>query len=52
MKCDNCGTEFLPGNRPDGLPRGIGFETENGIITYCADCLIKIGREVEEDDGK
>lgn len=48
MKCVECGKEFEPGNRPDGLPNGIGFELEDGtILNYCADCLIKLGEQAK-----
>lgn len=41
MKCDHCGNEFEGGIRPDGLPNGVGFVTEDGKhITLCADCLM------------
>lgn len=49
MKCEICGKEFEPGNRPDGLPNGVGFELVDGTIyNVCADCIIKHGREVKE----
>lgn len=44
ITCDECGKEFKPGNRPDGLPNGVGFQLENGqIINICCDCVIKQG---------
>lgn len=42
MKCDMCGKEFEPGNRPDGTPNGVGFELSDGSrITACSDCIIE-----------
>ena len=44
ITCDKCGKEFKVGNRPDGLPNGVGFQLENGqIINICCDCIIKQG---------
>ena len=44
ITCDECQKEFKPGNRPDGLPNGVGFQLENGqIINICYDCIIKQG---------
>ena len=49
MKCDKCGREFEPGNRPDGIPNGVGFVIKDGrVITVCAECIIKNGRKVNE----
>ena len=49
IRCDKCGKEFKVGNRPDGLPNGVGFQLEDGsIYTVCADCLIEMGREKRE----
>lgn len=52
MKCDNCGKEFEVGNRPDGLPNGIGLQmADESILTLCADCVMKIGkRKLEQED--
>jgi hypothetical protein len=48
-KCDECGAEFSPGNREDGLPNGVSFHQKDGsMYTICADCLIKKGRELCE----
>ena len=47
MKCFYCGKEFEKGNRPDGLPNGMGFKSPDGSITnVCADCLIEAGNNV------
>ena len=44
MKCNKCGREFLFGNRPDGLPNGVGFELDDGrTINICAECLTALG---------
>lgn len=44
MICDKCKKFFLPGNRPDGIPNGLGFVLQNGKkITVCADCVMKLG---------
>lgn len=49
MTCDNCGKHFDAGIRPDGLPNGVGFVTDNGTITLCTDCLMTID---EMDDAE
>lgn len=52
IKCDNCGKEFEPGNRPDGIPNGIGYQLQDGTIyNICTDCIIKIGQELAEQKG-
>lgn len=44
LKCEACGKTFLPGTNKEGLPNGVGFETEDGsIITICTDCINEIG---------
>lgn len=46
MKCNECGKEFYPGNRIDGLPNGVGFQLEDGTIyNVCCECVMKIGRK-------
>lgn len=42
--CYICKKEILPGNRPDGLPNGIGFENYGKIENICTDCIIEIGK--------
>ena len=43
-KCDLCGKVFPDGNRPDGIPNGIGFVRKDGsVLTMCADCIIRVG---------
>lgn len=42
--CSKCGKEIVPGNRPDGLPNGIGFETYGKVEMICTDCIIEIGK--------
>ena len=50
IKCNECKKEFYPGNRPDGLPNGVGFETKDGsIINVCSDCIIKLGTNLRKD---
>lgn len=45
LMCDGCGKEFEEGNRPDGLPGGVNFQTDNGVmVTVCTDCMIRLGR--------
>lgn len=52
MKCDKCGKVFVVGNRPDGLPNGVAFVAADGNkVTMCADCLIKMGEELEKENG-
>ena len=42
MKCDRCGKEFKPGNRPNGVPNGVQMKFQNGkTYTLCADCMIE-----------
>jgi hypothetical protein len=46
LKCDECGKEFKPGNRPDGAPNGIGLKLQNGTVyTICADCVMRMTPE-------
>jgi len=52
IKCKKCGKEFEVGNRPDGLPNGVGFEMEDGsIINICTECIIKNGEEGYENEN-
>lgn len=45
MICIKCGREFQEGNRPDGLPNGVGFQMEDGsIISCCTECIITKGK--------
>ena len=47
MKCDICGKEFEAGNRPDGIPNGVGFVLGDGrIITACSDCVTHRYRDI------
>lgn len=40
IKCDYCGSDIKPGNRPSGEPNGVGFELGDGsIITMCYHCI-------------
>jgi len=48
IKCARCGKVIVPGNRPDGIPNGVGFQLEHGItINICAECLIAEGKKRE-----
>lgn len=45
IKCDKCGAVFISGNRPDGLPNGVGFALQDGtFVNMCANCMIKLGK--------
>lgn len=45
MVCDNCKKSFDIGNRPNGIPNGVGMVTKAGQnIVLCADCIIKLGQ--------
>lgn len=49
--CNNCGKEIIPGNRPDGLPNGVGFQLSDGnVMNVCTDCLIEMGANTEDED--
>lgn len=43
IKCVICGKEFMPGNRPDGVPNGLGLMAKDGktIINVCSECVEK-----------
>ena len=44
MNCNRCKKDFERGNRPDGLPNGVGYELEDGtFIHMCTDCIIDLG---------
>lgn len=48
LKCEACGKTFLPGTNKEGLPNGVGFETEDGsIITICTECINAIGKKFQ-----
>ncbi len=50
LLCYKCGKRFEPGNRPDGIPNGVGFVSEDGTeVIVCAECIMKLG-ELREDD--
>lgn len=50
MKCDACGTRFVYGNRPDGVPNGVRMIQKDGSkITLCADCIIRLGMMAPEE---
>lgn len=51
--CSECGREFSPGNRPDGMPNGVAFVLEDGTVyNACADCIMKHGMEVIGNENK
>jgi len=53
MVCDRCKKEFTPGNREDGMPYGISFETPDGTkVTVCSDCLIEFGNYLKEKENR
>lgn len=47
MKCVICGKEFQPGNRPDGVPNGMGLvaHDKKTVINVCSDCVMKIPKD-------
>lgn len=46
--CEACGKTFLPDTNKQGLPNGVGFETEDGFIfTICTECINEIGKMFE-----
>ena len=48
IRCMRCGKTITPGNRPDGIPNGVGFEIEHGVvINICAECMIEEGKKRE-----
>ena len=50
ITCNECGKTFSPGSQPNGMPNGIGFETENGeIYNVCYECMERIAAEVEAE---
>lgn len=51
IKCDKCGAVFISGQRPDGLPNGVGFKMQDGtVVSMCANCMIKLGKLREAGD--
>lgn len=46
--CALCGKEFTDGNRPDGIPNGIGLVGKNGKqVDVCAECVETIPLNAE-----
>lgn len=43
VTCDECGKEFSPVKRKDGLPNGFGFQRKDGSIykVICLECFTK-----------
>lgn len=52
IKCDNCKKTFTAGNRPDGMPNGVGFVKDGKVINWCYDCICKLGKEVQDDKNQ
>ena len=53
IKCDECGKFFEVGNRPDGIPNGIGFEMEDGTVyNVCSQCIMSMTPERAEEIAK
>lgn len=51
IKCNRCGKEFAFGNRPDGIPNGVGFIMRNGReYNICAECVIEAGKNPKVAD--
>lgn len=50
LRCDLCG-KYIPSLRSlEGMPDGVSFVTHAGeILTYCTDCIMKIGAEHRND---
>lgn len=46
IKCAGCGKIIVPGNGPNGLPNGLGFQLKDGrVINVCADCIVAMARK-------
>ena len=43
IKCDLCGKTFLPGNKPDGMPNGVGLVKNRRTVNVCYECICGIG---------
>lgn len=43
IKCNLCGKTFLPGNKPDGMPNGVGLVKNGRTVNVCYDCITCIG---------
>lgn len=44
MKCNICGKEFKAGNKPNGLPNGLGYVLQDGrTVNICYECYMKAG---------
>ena len=53
MVCNKCKQQIdFRKIRADGLPCGITFELDNGLITLCGDCLRVLGRTSKEEARK
>lgn len=40
IKCDCCGNKFIPGNDATGLPNGVGFVHDGGVVNICRICMM------------
>ena len=48
LKCEDCGKTFLPGTNKEGLPNGVGFETDDGsIFTICIECINALSKKFQ-----
>lgn len=48
LKCEACGKTFLPGTNKEGLPNGVGFETDDGsIFTICIECINALSKKFQ-----
>ena len=53
IKCDKCGKYFEFGNKPCGIPNGIGFQLEDGTVyNMCAECIMSLTPEKAEEIAK
>lgn len=44
MICSVCGKKFKPGNKPNGLPNGVGVTLDDGrTANFCYYCIMKMG---------
>jgi hypothetical protein len=43
IKCNLCGKTFTPGNKPDGMPNGVGLVKNGRTVNVCYECITGIG---------
>lgn len=51
MICIRCKKEVFPGDRPDGLPYGLGVIINDRVIAICMDCILET-RTMDEKSRK